>query len=66
MQKIDLQNSQQVFSTKIKEGSNPKEHDMGVYSIRTDNRNRIKLEFSKKAVVNGIIMAEVLGKPRAL
>lgn len=66
MQKIDLQNSQQVFNTKIKEVSNPKVHDIGAYSIRTGNRNRIKLEFNKKAVINGIIMAEVLGKPRVL
>ncbi|MGV8147108.1 MAG: hypothetical protein ACLKAK_10685 [Alkaliphilus sp.] len=68
MQRLDLQDSQQVFTTKNKDEKLKEKQEIGAYSIknRNRNRNRIKLEFSKKAVTNGIIMAEVLGKPKAL
>ncbi|PHS29164.1 MAG: hypothetical protein COA82_12930 [Alkaliphilus sp.] len=65
MQRVDLQDSQLVFNTMKKENSKEAK-ETGAYSIKTSKRSRLKLEFSKKAVINGIIMAEVLGKPRAL
>ncbi|MCD5414863.1 MAG: hypothetical protein LR001_07680 [Clostridiales bacterium] len=68
VQRSNLQNSQVVPTRKKKDEyllENEEDKSFN-YGKKVQKRARLELLFNKNAVVTGVIMAEVLGKPKAL